>query len=67
MNVMRKIGGWGREECDGWRGKGWETPATLCMAVIKPKMSVLQVKPLLAVWRAGEELKDKDVSVPQII
>lgn len=67
MNVMRKIGGWGREECDGWRGKGWETPATLCMAVIKPKTSFFQVKPLLAVWRAGEELKDKDVSVPQII
>ena len=35
------------------------------MAVIKPQTSILQVKPLLAVWRAGEELKERDVSVPQ--
>ena len=49
----------------GGEGRDGETPATLCMAVIKPQTSVLQVKPLLAVWRAGEDLKDRDVSVPQ--
>lgn len=49
----------------GGEGRDGKTPATLCMAVIKPQTSLLQVKPLLAVWRAGEEMKDKDVSVLQ--
>ena len=41
----------------------------MCMAVtcIKPQTSILQVKPLLAVWRAGEELKERDVSFPQFM
>ena len=59
--------GRGGKNVMGGEGRDRRLPATLCMAVIKPKTSVLQVKPLLAVWRAGEELKDKDVSVPQII
>lgn len=41
----------------------------MCMAItcIKPQTSILQVKPLLAVWRAGEELKERDVSFPQFM